>query len=513
MSNERTYRVFISSTFKDLSAARKAAIAGVSFCRHVPVALDTFGPENAADRKVIKRETERSHIYILILGSRYGQIPAGETRSYTEIEFQHAEEAHKPILVFALPWDEVVKCRAKITDAEELKNFEKLQSFHKTVTDGRHFFKPWHIGKEEEIEKHVILCLTAIPYGANPPSGLVDEVGGPEDQVAAVAVRNNVFLKPIVKSIVGFETLYGRTDRNIDAKTKAANFFVEKYQPCLEAKPIRGIFFESGSTPAFLAREFPDSFWKKVEFGEKGEPNRLISTNNVLVYLHLWLERHVPCGHFPWGEPESTYGATYGPIANLGNRTANFDGAPLDYYARAAIHQLQGSPHSLTKNNTSLIVMAASGLQLGPTHVITGDTGYVLQTKDVDSIQMCFGPHVGSYQNMVFKRYLIETLIPTVLMIDASKIDSPININKCHFVLGHDLMWSNVCERQPLAILVGCQSDNMAVLIDKIKKDLPSFTTMQSVTTGKNSAFIATNSLFDKEFPVLASVMANEPVV
>jgi hypothetical protein len=509
MGIDRTYRVFISSTFKDLEDARKAAISGVSFCRHVPVALDTFGPENEADRQVIKRETERCHIYILILGYRYGQIPIGENRSYTEIEYQHAADANKPVLVFALPWHEVVKCRKEIDDHAELAHFEQLRAFYQRVTDGRHFFKPWHWGDVGIIEKHVIQRLSAIPSELSPPKGLVEEVGSPEDQITAGAVRN-VFLKPIVRSIMGFETLYGRTERNIDAKAKAAKFFVESYQPYLEAKEIRGIFFESGSTPAFLAREFPDSFWKKVEFGNNGEPNRLISTNNVLVYLHLWLERHVPCGHFPWGEPEGTYGATYGPIANLVNTTASFHGSPLDRWAREAIEQLLRSPRGLTKENTSLIVMAASGLQLGTAHHITANQEYQLPEEDTIAIHNCFGPHVGSYKNMVFKRYLIETRIPTVLMVDSSKIDCPIDVGRCHFVMGRDLTWSGICERQPLAILVGCKSLEMKDLIDRVKNALPNFSITPSVTTDKNSAFIARNSLFDREFPERADAIDTE---
>jgi hypothetical protein len=312
-------------------------------------------------------------------------------------------------------------------------------------------------------------------------------------------------LKPIVRSIVGFETLYGRTDRHVDEKTKAAKFFVERYQPCLEAKEIRGIFFESGSTPAFLAREFPDSFWKKIEFGDKGEPNRLISTNNVLVYLHLWLERHVPCGHFPWGEPEGTYGATYGPIANLVDTSASFLGSPLDRWAREAIQQLLNSPRGLRRDNTSLIIMAASGLQLGGNHTILKDEGYELPNEDRAIIGGRFGPHVGSYKNMVFKRYLLETYIPTVLMIDGSKIDSAIDVARCHFVLGNDLKWEEVCERQPLAMLIGCKSSELQSLMARVQAALPSFAITASATTEKTSAFIARNVRFDKEFPERSS--------
>ncbi len=207
MDVERTYRVFISSTFNDLTEARKAVVAGVSFCRHVPVALDTYGPEDAADLDVISRETKKSHIYILILGYRYGSIPAGSDKSYTEIEFRHAEEARKPILVFALSWPEILKQRKiKELDAVEQDNQTKLHKFHSYITKGDHFYKPFELGKEDILEKYVIHRLSTIPSEANPPKGLVEEIDNPDEQIAVGAARN-MFLSPIIKSIVGFEKL------------------------------------------------------------------------------------------------------------------------------------------------------------------------------------------------------------------------------------------------------------------------------------------------------------------
>jgi hypothetical protein len=509
MSVGRTYRVFISSSFEDTRDARKAAISGVSHCGHVPVALDTFGPDDAADREVIERETDGCHIYILILGYRYGKYSNGQSYSFTESEYRRARDAKKHIMVWALPWADVEVARKGITDQVELAHTQDLWDFYELVKSN-HFVTTWDLDNVGQIGLQVVHKLMELRATADPPRGLVDEFGSPEEQLAAGAVKN-VFLKPIVRSIVGFETLYGRTDRHIDEKTKAAKFFVERYQPCLEAKAIRGIFFESGSTPAFLAREFPDSFWKKIEFGDRGEPNRLISTNNVLVYLHLWLERHVPCGHFPWGEPEGTYGATYGPIANLVDTSANFDGVPLDKWAREAIQQLLDSPRGLKKHNTSLIVMAASGLQLGGNHDIVKSPDYDLPPRDVTMICERSGPHVGSYKNMVFKRYLLETHIPTVLMIDGSKIDSPIDVARCHFVLGRDLTWEAVCERQPLAILIGCASDELSGLEARVQAALPRFSVTTSATTERMSAFIVSNELFDKEFPERSSAPVAQP--
>ncbi len=284
----------------------------------------------------------------------------------------------------------------------------------------------------------------------------------------------------------------------------SAKFFVETYNNSLEKNEIRGIFFESGSTPPFLAREFPESFWNKVKFNEKGNPDCNILTNNVLVYLHLWLEKHIPCGHFPGGEPEGTYGASYGPIANLFDKTPRFDDTPLNKHAASAIGQLKAVPNGLTKSNTSLIVMAASGLQLGQdNHNIVVDKEYKLEEDDIASIKKYYGPHVGSYKNMVFKRYLIETGIPIILMIDASKIDSPIYPKKCHFVLGNGLTWSDVCENQPFAILVGCESKKMDELIKNCHDRLPLFQVTKSLKTDKYSAFILKNELFETEFPEL----------
>jgi len=68
---EEKYQVFISSTFKDLAIQRKAAIQVVVDCRHIPIALDTFGARSERDREVIDAMLAESQILILIVGHRY----------------------------------------------------------------------------------------------------------------------------------------------------------------------------------------------------------------------------------------------------------------------------------------------------------------------------------------------------------------------------------------------------------------------------------------------------------
>src|ERR1700704_4289375 len=71
------YLAFISSTFKHMEEARKAALSGVSDSQHIPISLDDFTPQNASDMEVIKREVLNCQIYILLLGPTYGEIPKG----------------------------------------------------------------------------------------------------------------------------------------------------------------------------------------------------------------------------------------------------------------------------------------------------------------------------------------------------------------------------------------------------------------------------------------------------
>ena len=104
---------------------------------------------------------------------------------------------------------------------------------------------------------------------------------------------------------------------------------------------LREVYFsESGSSVAFVVKSLPNSLWQKISFGNEGEPNKQISTNNVLVYLLLWLNKGVPCTQFPWGLPEKTYGASFGPVGVLDARDPNYDGTPLNKRARDAIKNL-----------------------------------------------------------------------------------------------------------------------------------------------------------------------------
>ncbi len=460
--NNRKYQVFISSTFKNMEEPRKAAVAGVTDCRHIPIALENFAPQSTSDLEVIKRAVKDCHIYILILGPTYGAIPKNKEKSYTHIEYELAKKANQEILVFPLNWDDVKSQREKLDlnqDSAELANTEKLKDFWKEVQSGDHFCRQWKLDNPGEIRRYVLQALMELPLGENPPRGLVPEAEFEQDLIDSLA--ENEFLRDTVTAIRSFKKLYERTSTNIDAKVCVAEFLAQRYHARMASSETKGIFFESGSSVAFIVKSLPQSLWQNIKFGKEGEPNKHVSTNNILVYLMLWLNKGVPCTLFPWGLPEKTYGASFGPVGVLDPRDPTYDGEALNKRARDAIKNLGEAKLALNRGNTSLIIATASGLQISEKHDIRADDSFEIPEELRLAVDRCFGPHVGSYNNKIFKRYLYETKLPTILVVDSTKIDSLIDVRKCHFIFDNELYWSDVIKNYPLAFCVGCRTDEL----------------------------------------------------
>lgn len=495
------YQVFISSTFRNMEHARKAAIAGVSDARHIHIALETFAPESAGDLEVIKREVAGCQVYILILGPTYGRKPKGKAKSYTETEFRHAEQSGKHILVFSLNWDDVMAQRRKLRpsrDAEEIATTRKLEAFFKYATRGTHFVREWRWNQEHELRRYVSNALTELPYRKDAPKGLLPELDTEGGGLYASLLQNE-FLRDTVNAILQYSVLSMRMSSNVEAKVRAAEFLAHRYHRRMESEQTRGIFFESGSTVVYVANALSaTNLWQRVVWKE-GEPSKRISTNNVLVYLLLWLGRRVPCAHFPWGSPEATYGASYGPVAELEPLEPLFM-EPLDQDARDAIANLGSSQLALRPENTSLIITAASGLQLSRKHILAGEEGYIAPKSLEKQIGRCFGPHVGSYRNKVLKRYLYDTGIPAMLVIDSSKINCPIDVRKCHFLFDEELTWQEVLEQRPLAVCIGCPTGRLKEYKQLVKDEMPNCELVESPPIKSYSAFILRNQAFTRLF-------------
>src|SRR5208337_5112462 len=98
--SDRRYQIFISSTFEDLKEERKAAVEAVFERGHIPIALENFSPSNESDLQVIKRAMRDCQVYVAILGHRYGMMVPEKDYSFTEFEYNLAQEYKLKTLTF-----------------------------------------------------------------------------------------------------------------------------------------------------------------------------------------------------------------------------------------------------------------------------------------------------------------------------------------------------------------------------------------------------------------------------
>lgn len=104
----RRPRLFISSAQGYLSQYRSAAIQMAPRVGFEPIYMEDFGAQAPPPLEVCRAGVTGSDVLLLLIGHRYGSRPPGETRSYTEVEYDWATDGGLRVLVFVVdpdhPW-------------------------------------------------------------------------------------------------------------------------------------------------------------------------------------------------------------------------------------------------------------------------------------------------------------------------------------------------------------------------------------------------------------------------
>ena len=493
---ERIYKIFISSTFSD-SPERKAAIEAVIDRTHIPIALENFSPANETDLQVIKKAMKDSQVYILILGHRYGEIVPGLDISYTEFEYDLAQEYGLCTLIFQMKPEVITERRKELDptknkDNQELSNHDRLNRFHNKVK--RHFKRFFVPGSDF---KYIVQLALADGLSNCKKPGFIRE---PEDPKVLEGAKNE-FIGDLISELQSYVLLYAETRINPEKKRSLAQFFVQEYLDRLLRKKV-SLFFDSGSTLGFVAKEMSRDLAETVTLSDTAEPSIQIGTNNLLVYLLLGLKPKIPCTKFPWNPPgEPTYGATYGVIEKLVNRNPDYNMPPLDKSAQDEIVKLLQTPFTLTSyKKPTLLLGAAAGLQLTSNHTIVFPGGDLSEAKMQDlqaQISKCYGPEENSYHNKVFKRFMYKTGLPILIFLTGEKIDCPIRAGKSHFTLDSEFTWEQFYKHHPLAFCVGCTDEERKYA--EVFRSL-GFEVIEENSASQFSSFIARNAAFIEQF-------------
>jgi HEAT repeat protein len=97
--------LYVSSTFTDLRAHRKALSLAIRRLGHVDTAMEYYVAEEARPLDRCVRDAGACDLYVGLFARRYGFCPPGEQRSITELELRAARAANIDCLCFLLADD------------------------------------------------------------------------------------------------------------------------------------------------------------------------------------------------------------------------------------------------------------------------------------------------------------------------------------------------------------------------------------------------------------------------
>src|SRR5262245_42848453 len=108
--------VYVSSSFSDLREYREVAFDTLRRLDDVVVtAVEQFSAGDAFPVEACIEQVRRADAIIVLLGFRYGFVPSGYENSITEIEYNAARIAGKPVFAFLLS-DAIL---VRVTDIEQ----------------------------------------------------------------------------------------------------------------------------------------------------------------------------------------------------------------------------------------------------------------------------------------------------------------------------------------------------------------------------------------------------------
>src|SRR5213083_1249204 len=104
MSEQRLSDInfFICSTYVDLRAYRDAVIKEIRSHAGVINAQEFFGARDQKPLHTCLEEVDKSNVFVLFLGPRYGSVDPDSQRSFVESEYERARQRKIPIFAYII---------------------------------------------------------------------------------------------------------------------------------------------------------------------------------------------------------------------------------------------------------------------------------------------------------------------------------------------------------------------------------------------------------------------------
>ncbi len=442
---DRIFRIFISSPYEDLKKLRKEIFSRLQQTGHIPRGMELFDAGNEEDIKVIADTIWNSDIYIVVIGHRYGSISDKYQLSYTELEYRIAKLAQKPVIPFLLENKENSIKRSQLLgsgtkESKREKKFDKAYlAFRKLVIEranpsgGNRLYR--NFGTNLQLSPQIIDAVNNLINNSG------EELGGLTTEADILgSMANNPLAREAIRTLKKYEKLYQRCTEKPNLKRGLARYFWDEAFAEIVEKKIFRVFFESGSTPVFVADEFRKAV---ANSGINSLEEWDVSTNNGLIHLRFAFagstnDQNIAAKLVPPGRPDGEHGATFGDLSHVPK-----------YHLRP-----KKSIPSVVNLAIKKVAKKISGERKEPTLILAATTGLSLKRK----AGVPLGPFVADYENQLFKHALLRTGSPIVFFMDEGK--TTIEFEKKHrSICFGPIDWIDICRRHPLAICIGCSSE------------------------------------------------------
>jgi len=134
-TDQRRFEVFVSSTYSDLRDARQRVTMALLECDAFPTGMEIFPATDDDAWTLIRRIIDGCDYYLLVIAGKYGSIDPTSGLSYTEMEYDYAVSAGKPVMAF-LHGSPGQLSTDQCESTDDLR--AKLESFRDKVKKAKH---------------------------------------------------------------------------------------------------------------------------------------------------------------------------------------------------------------------------------------------------------------------------------------------------------------------------------------------------------------------------------------
>jgi len=127
----KRYQVFVNSTYDDLKEERSKVVQALLNINCMPCGMEYFPASDEDAWNCIERLIPECDYYVVILAGKYGSIPSGEQKSYTQMEYELAVAKGVPVL--GLLHKNPAKLPQERCESQPAQR-KKLEAFRRQVT-------------------------------------------------------------------------------------------------------------------------------------------------------------------------------------------------------------------------------------------------------------------------------------------------------------------------------------------------------------------------------------------